>query len=105
MTIETECGIIEIGKRKFEVRNGDGVCVFTGTNFPISLAWASTIHKAQGRSLDNIYTDLRNLWAPGQAYVAMSRATSGGGVFLKGWEYKSIKTDTRVRDFYDKRRS
>ena len=105
LTIETECGIIEIGKRKFEVRNGDGVCVFTGTNFPISLAWASTIHKAQGRSLDNIYTDLRNLWAPGQAYVALSRATSGGGVFLKGWEYKSIKTDTRVRDFYDKRRS
>lgn len=100
VTIVNEKGEIPITSHTFEVRNGDAKVVFTGSNFPLALAWASSIHKSQGRSIDSIVTDLRGLWDPGQAYVALSRAKSGAGVHLLGWDLPSIKVDKRVRDFY-----
>jgi ATP-dependent DNA helicase PIF1 len=99
--IATENGSVCVEKTMFEVRNGDGKVIFTGTNYPLILAWATTIHKAQGRSIDRIITDLRGLFDCGQAYVSLSRARSGAGVHLLGWDLQSIKVDKRVREFYE----
>jgi len=76
--------------------------VATMTQYPFKLAYATTIHKSQGLTLDYIDIDLTNCFAPGQAYVALSRAKTLEGLRLRGWNTNSIKADPRVVKFYGK---
>lgn len=84
----------------FSLLNAEGTPQATVTNFPLSLAYATTIHKAQGMTLDKLKVDLRNLWEPGQAYVALSRVANPDELYLEGWQTKSIKCDPIVTRFY-----
>lgn len=92
--------VIELEKADFTLLDADGTPVVTARNFPISLAWAVTIHKAQGSTLDKIWVDIRRLWEPGQAYVALSRVTDPNELWVEGWDARSIFTDPAVRDFH-----
>ncbi len=96
---------ITIEKMSFSLLNAEGSVTATAKNFPITLAYATTIHKAQGATLDAMVCDLRQLWEPGQAYVALSRLKSGNGLTLIGWDEKSIKADPQVREFHESMRS
>lgn len=80
--------------------NDSGTPIASAIHFPVCLAWATTIHKSQGCTLDKVYIDLRNLWEYGQAYVALSRARNAEGLFLKGWDRGSIKSDPVVDRFH-----
>lgn len=92
---------IFLTKEEFHILDADGKKMATITNFPLSLAWASTIHKSQGASIDKIHVDLRNLWECGQAYVALSRARTHENLFIEGWSAKSIRADQAAVAFYN----
>ncbi len=69
--------------------------------FPIRLAWAVTIHKGQGKTFERLHVDLeRGTFAPGQLYVALSRATTLEGLTLeKPIERRHVWTDWNIVKF------
>ncbi len=93
--------LINIEPFTFSYLNGEGKVMATMTNFPLSLAWAMTIHKAQGATLNQVEVDLKGLWETGQAYVALSRVRSEEDVFINHFCLDSFKFDQRVFRFYE----
>ena len=75
----------------------------TGTfvQFPLRLAWACTIHKSQGLTLDRALIDIRAAREPGQAYVAISRVKSLAGLHLKDW-FQGMFISPQAKDFHRK---
>ena len=57
---------------------------------PLILAWALSIHKAQGQTLERVKVDLRKIFERGQSYVALSRATSQSGLQVIGFEPRKV---------------
>ncbi len=79
--------------------------VGTFTQYPLKLAWAITIHKAQGKTFDRLALDLgRGAFEFGQVYVALSRSRTLEGIVLKQpLRPSDIMTDERVVEFYSRR--
>ncbi|HVB02401.1 MAG TPA: AAA family ATPase [Chitinophagaceae bacterium] len=73
----------------------------TFTQYPLKLAWAITIHKSQGLTFDRVLLDIgRGAFAGGQTYVALSRVTGPGGLYLKREiTVNDIFTDPLIREF------
>ncbi len=74
----------------------------TFVQIPLMLAWAVTIHKSQGKTLDKIKVDLSSgAFASGQVYVALSRCTSIEGITLeRPIQPKDVSCDQEVKRFY-----
>ena len=65
--------------------------------FPLTLAWACTIHKVQGKTLDKIVVSIKGARVmSGQAYVALSRVKKFDGLFIRFLNHSSIKADDSV---------
>jgi ATP-dependent exoDNAse (exonuclease V) alpha subunit len=72
------------------------------TQLPLVPAWAVTIHKAQGLTLEDVRIDLGYAFAPGQTYVALSRARSLAGLSLvQPLRPRDIRVDPRVVAFVE----
>lgn len=92
---------VTVEKTAFSMQDADGNVVASAQQFPLALAYATTIHKSQGATLDELWCDLGSLWEPGQAYVALSRLKSSRGLKLLRWSKRSFIADPSVLEFYD----
>jgi ATP-dependent DNA helicase PIF1 len=63
---------------------------------PLRLAWAITIHKSQGMSLDAAEIDLGKPFLPGMGYVALSRVKSLEGIRLMGLSHKALQVNEEI---------
>lgn len=105
-TVEVEANTWDIFKYSYDKKNKQITTTSIGsfTQYPVRLAWAITIHKAQGKTFENVILDLgRGAFAPGQTYVALSRCVSLDGLILTSKIKKGhIFTDGKVRNFINR---
>lgn len=66
------------------------------TQVPLRLAWAITVHKSQGMSLDTAIVDLARAFEYGQGYVALSRLRKLSGLYLLGLNEKALRVHPRA---------
>jgi ATP-dependent DNA helicase PIF1 len=79
----------------------DGKVIATRSQFPFCLAYALTIHKIQGSTLDLALVDIGNsIFQAHMTYVALSRVRSLSGLYIKSFNPHRITVDQRVTDFY-----
>jgi ATP-dependent DNA helicase PIF1 len=72
------------------------------SQIPLCLAWALTIHKIQGATLDMAEMDIgRSIFAAGQSYVALSRVKTLDGLYLSEFNSTKIKANPLVVEFYE----
>jgi ATP-dependent exoDNAse (exonuclease V) alpha subunit len=101
--IEIKCldeKVVTIKEEEFEVLDEHDEVVASATNFPITLGWATTIHKSQGASIDRLQINLQKLWEYGQAYVALSRAKNPDQLFIEKWNPASFRCHPEVIAFH-----
>lgn len=95
---------VEVIPMSWEYANGYGKnkkVIASVTQMPLRLAWAITIHKSQGMTLDKAVIDVSRVFATGQAYVAISRVRSLDGVYLQGKLTQGfLSVDESVQEFY-----
>jgi len=89
---------LPIGLHKWEIDGYPGVF---RTQYPLRLAWACTIHKAQGATLDSALIDIgSNTFEYGQAYVALSRVRSLEGLYIHDFTPAAFSLHPKVAAFY-----
>jgi ATP-dependent DNA helicase PIF1 len=69
---------------------------------PLILAWALTIHKSQGATMDAAEIDAGScIFECGQTYVALSRVKSLNGLYLTSFDARRIRINKKVKDYYE----
>ncbi|RSX58803.1 PIF1 family DEAD/DEAH box helicase [Bifidobacterium samirii] len=103
--VEFENGnIVTMKPASWEMTDGETVLASV-SQVPLRCAWAITIHKSQGMTLERAVMDLRRTFAPGMGYVALSRVERMDGLFLGGVNERmflvspdAVRLDGRLRD-------
>ncbi|KAF6167113.1 hypothetical protein GIB67_041368 [Kingdonia uniflora] len=95
-----DSGIVRVICREtFLVMAGDRALA-TRKQIPLILAWAVSVHKCQGMTIDRLETDLSKAFGYGMVYVALSRVKSLDGLHLVGLDSCKIEAHPKVSEFY-----
>ncbi|XP_045678281.1 ATP-dependent DNA helicase PIF1 [Phyllostomus hastatus] len=94
------CGVTEVIRADRWTVQATGGQLLSRQQLPLQLAWAISIHKSQGMSLDCVEISLSRVFASGQAYVALSRARSLQGLRVLDFDPTVVRCDPRVLRFY-----
>jgi len=120
LVVEKEEEYVRVERHEFDLLDmmvkDDGtietINLATLSQFPLKLAYAVTIHKSQGMSIDNLVCNVDNIFAPSQFYVAISRAVNPRNLkldFNKGdltqYLHRVVNVDSRVVEYYKQMKS
>ena len=101
--VKTSYGsIIMVGLEDWSIENDSGNIVAKVSQIPLKLAWAITIHKSQGMTLDSAEIDLSKTFEVGQGYVALSRIKNINGLRLMGLNDKALTVDPLILHIDDR---
>ncbi|KAL0966680.1 hypothetical protein UPYG_G00298340 [Umbra pygmaea] len=98
------CGATEVLKPERWMFKAGGGLYLSRQQLPLKLAWAISIHKSQGMTLDCVEISLARVFESGQAYVALSRARSLEGLRVMDFDPRVVRADPDVLLFYRKLR-
>ena len=85
----------------YHIWQSDNIPGFGLKQIPLILAWAITIHKSQGATLESVEMDLgSNIFACGQTYVALSRVRDIKNLYVSSFDPNKIKINYKVREYY-----
>jgi len=94
--VKTNTGrIIIVESMEWSIEDGGRVLARI-TQIPLRLAWAITVHKSQGMSLDAAHMDLSDAFEYGQGYVAISRVRTLAGLSFAGWNDRSLEVHPEI---------
>jgi len=85
--------VIKVEYEDWSIENDKGKVSAKISQIPLKLAWAITIHKSQGMTLDAAQIDLSKTFEVGQGYVALSRIKNIEGLKLMGFNEKALSVD------------
>lgn len=91
---------VDIMQEKIEITDEDELVKASRKQYPLTLAWSMSIHKAQGQTIELLDVDIGKAFAYGQAYVALSRGVNLNKMIIRNFSEKTIKTNKKVKDFY-----
>lgn len=97
---------VKVTPETWEIKDGEKTTA-SFCQIPLRLAYAITVHKSQGMTLDSAVIDLSKAFTPGMGYVALSRVKSLDNLYLSGINKTALKTNPEaiVIDEYLKRRT
>ena len=96
--VETFAGrLVPVIAAEWQLSDGDEVTAAI-EQLPLRLAWAVTVHKSQGMSLDAAEIDLRKSFEYGMGYVALSRVRRLSGLYIRGINAKALEVHPTVRE-------
>uniref|UniRef100_A0A673JF78 ATP-dependent DNA helicase PIF1 n=1 Tax=Sinocyclocheilus rhinocerous TaxID=307959 RepID=A0A673JF78_9TELE len=98
------CGAVEVIKRERWMFKASGGLYLSRQQLPLKLAWAISIHKSQGMTLDCVEISLARVFESGQAYVALSRARSLEGLRVMDFDPRVVQANQDVLLFYKRLR-
>lgn len=99
VVLTTDGDEIGVGQHTWRTYNDFGRIIAEVNQYPLRLAWAVTVHKSQGMSLDSAIIDLSQAFGPGMGYVALSRVRSLKGLYLAGLGPQALDMDQDIAKF------